>query len=86
MEKATNCYKSDSFVEDKYCINVKAKRRYINPLVKENDLYGRVYDLSEKAKQDIDHYMSITNEGYVYLDFAFEYEVAKSKMKTIYEN
>lgn len=74
FKQATKCYKSDHFIEDKYCIHVKVKRRYINPLVKEKNLYGRVYDLSTHAKKDIDNYMEVPNEGYVYFDFAFEQE------------
>lgn len=74
FEQARKCYKSDHFITEKYYINVKAKRRYINPLVKENNFYGRIYDLSKKAQKNIDNYMALPNEGYVYLDFAFEYE------------
>ena len=42
FEKFTNekeVFESDKIVKDKYCIDIKAKRRYIVPLVKiENDV------------------------------------------------
>ena len=71
FEKTTKCYKSNHKIDGKYCVNVKSKRRFVNPLVKEENIYGRVYDLSESAKKDIDNYMKIPNEGYTYLDFEF---------------
>lgn len=78
--KTNKCHRSDTLVSDKYCINVKGKRRYINPLVSENDVYGRIYDLSSLAKKDIDNYMSIPIEGYTYLDFDFK-PIVKEKIK-----
>ena len=71
FEKTKKCYKSNHKVDGKYCVNVKSKRRFVNPLVKEENIYGRVYDLSESAKKNIDDYMKIPNEGYNYLDFEF---------------
>lgn len=71
FEKAKKCYRSDDKVEGKYCINVMGKRRFINPLVKTEDGVSRVYDLSARAKKDIDDYMKIPIDGYTYLDFEF---------------
>lgn len=71
-QEATVCFPSDELVEDKYCINVKAKRRYINPLVSEGDTFGRIADISEIAKNAIDEYMQVRGEGYVYFDFNLE--------------
>lgn len=81
FEQAKKCYKSDIKVDGKYCINVKSKRRFVNPLVKEENVYGRVYDLSEKAKKCIDDYMSLSIDGYTYLDFDFV--PIKKKIKKI---
>lgn len=72
FEKATKCYRSDKFINDKYCVNIRGKRRYINPLVKEDKIYGRIYDLSNKAKKNIDNYMKIPIDGFTYLDFDFK--------------
>ncbi len=71
FEKAKVCFKSDMKIDGKYSINVKSKRRFINPLVWEENVYGRVYDLSKKAKKCIDDYMSLPIDGYTYLDFDF---------------
>lgn len=71
FEKSKKCYKSNIKVNDKYCINVKPKRRYVNPLVCEGKTIKRVYDLSESAKNMIDNYMNILNSGYIYFDFEF---------------
>lgn len=71
FQNATKVYRSDKKIKDKYCINVKGKRRYVNPLVKIEDTVKRIYDISEKAKNDIDEYMKIPIEGYTYLNFNF---------------
>ncbi len=81
FENASNCFRSEEMVAGKYCVNIRGKRRFINPLVHERDLYGRVYDLSLKAKADIDKYMEIPIDGYTYLDFDFK-PVQKSKVYT----
>lgn len=69
--QAKKCYRATDKIEGKYCINVKGKRRFINPLVQEGNIYGRIYDLSESAKKNIDDYMNILIDGYTYLDFEF---------------
>lgn len=71
FEKATTCYTSATKVEDKYCVNVKSKRRYLNPLVLVNTP-KRIYDISEKTKNVIDDYFKIPIEGFTYLDFDFK--------------
>lgn len=68
----TCVYDSNKKYPNKYCINVKTKRRYVNPLVSENDIYGWIYDLSKKVKQDIDEYLKLPIDGYVYLDFKLD--------------
>lgn len=72
FEKTTECYRSDKRVDGKYCINVKGKRRFVNPLVKDGSIYGRIYDLSMRAKKDIDDYMKIPIDGFTYFDFDFK--------------
>lgn len=72
FQKITCVHDSDKRVPNKYCINVKTKRRYVNHLVSENNIYGRVYDLSKKAKKDIDEYLKLPIDGYVYLDLDFK--------------
>ena len=54
-KNTTQINESDIPVEDKYCVSINAKRRYINPLVEiNNDNYVRVNQISDIAKQDIE--------------------------------
>lgn len=76
-----NCFKmwqeaddvkiSDTPVEDKYCINVKAKKRYINPLVLTESGAHRIADISDKAKANIDKCLNYSFDRYIYMDFNF---------------
>ena len=50
-----------------YYVHHGAKIRYINPLVNGK----RIYDISKKAKEDIDNNLSYDMDNYVYLDFDF---------------
>lgn len=64
---------SDKVVKDKYCVNVKAKKRYINPLVKTKNGIKRIADISEKAKDNIQKCLDYSFDRYVYMDFNFDY-------------
>ena len=64
---------SDKVVKDKYCVNVKAKKRYINPLVKTKNGIKRIADVSEKAKDNIQKCLDYSFDRYVYMDFNFDY-------------
>lgn len=85
FEKAKVCFKSDMKVDGKYSVNVRSKRRFINPLVWEENVYGRVYDLSKKTKKCIDDYMSLPIDGYTYLDFDFV-PVVNTRTKKLIKN
>lgn len=66
--KFMNCNKvvdCESYRNDKFCVNRKVKRRYINPLTKQ----GRVYDISEVAKKEIDEYIHMKISKYAYIDY-----------------
>lgn len=69
---ATKVYDSETMVEDKYCVSVKAKTRYIVPLVQNDVSAERIYNLSEIARQDIDNYLSFRTAKYAYFDFDFK--------------
>jgi len=73
FQDAKNVYTSDKKLDDKYSVNVKSKIRYVNPLVKIEDKVMRIYDVSEKAKKQIDNYLNIPKGGYyTYFDFEFK--------------
>ena len=62
-----NCNKfieCEEFNKDKFCVSRKVKRRYINPITPE----GRIYDVSSKAKNEIDNYLNMKISKYAYID------------------
>lgn len=85
IENCPNKYISDAFnkfkklnkchvaIEDEgnYQISVKTKRRYVNPLVSNELMYGRIYSLSDQALMDIEEYFKIPIEGSVSVDLDF---------------
>ena len=50
---------------------IKAKKRYINPLVETDDGVKRIGDISSRAKSDIDTCLNYNFDRYVYMDFNF---------------
>ena len=71
FQKSTKIGESDDFIDDKYCVSIKAKRRYIIPLVEIDNTYERINNVSEVAKQGIDNYLNSETKKYAYLDFEF---------------
>jgi len=70
-KNATQINESDVPVEDKYCIELKGKMRYIVPLVRQGNEFIRINKLSESAKQDIERCLNFKTKKYAYLDFNF---------------
>lgn len=71
-KNTTQINESDIPVEDKYCVSINAKRRYINPLVEMDDNnYVRVNQISDIAKQDIEKCLNFQTKKYAYFDFNF---------------
>ncbi len=62
---------SDVPVPNKYNVNVKAKKRYIDPLVLTENGPVRISSISPKAKACIDKCLSYTFDRYIYMDFNF---------------
>lgn len=75
----TNVYDSDVEIKDKYCVSIKAKRRYVIPLVINNSKIDRIYNISFKAKNDIDNYLNNETSKYAY--FNFDFKVNKKTLK-----
>lgn len=71
FENSTKINESDEPVDDKYCVSITAKRRYIVPLVEDSDSYKRINDISNFAKEKIDNYLQFRTKKYAYLDFNF---------------
>ena len=64
-------YESDTVVKNKYCKEIKTKRRYINPLIRDENNYTRINQISKKAKEDIESCLKFETKKYAYLDFEF---------------
>lgn len=59
FENATEFFESDAKpTDDRYCISLNCKKRYINPLVNVDGEYKRVYDVSDDAKLKIDNFLN----------------------------
>ena len=69
FEEATEIFVSDELVKDKYCINVKAKYRYINPLVVVDGNNIRLSKISKKVEETIEHFLSYDMSKYIYSNF-----------------
>ena len=80
--EGTSVKTSDTKPEGKYSVNVKAKRRYIDPLVKTEDGPKRISEISETAKNNIQKSMDYSFDRYVYMDFNFnDKKVLKKAIK-----
>jgi len=65
----TKVERSEVEVKDKYCISLKAKKRYTNPLVKDEiGKLGRISDISKKGKMIIEDIKKFKDSKYAYLN------------------
>ena len=85
FQNTNTVYNSVDYIEGKYCINIKAKTRYVVPLVLTQNGPIRINKISEKSKNEIDKYLSLPKGGYyTYFDFDFipyEKEYTKKLIK-----
>lgn len=72
FQNATYVEKFDSPQSDKYCINIKGKKRYVIPLVETDTGTFRINSVSEKAKNDIDEYFKYKQTEYTGFNFDFK--------------
>ena len=72
QKSATKVYKSDTYIENKYITDVKAKKRYVVPLVLTENGCIRINKVSKCTNELINNYLRIPNGGYyIYFDFEF---------------
>ena len=72
FQNADKVFKSDELVDGKYCVNIKAKTRYVVPLVVTDSGPLRINRISEMANNDINSYLDLPKGGYyTYFDFDF---------------
>jgi len=61
--------RSNKYIEDKYCISIKVKKRYTNPLVKcENGKNERISTVSDMANKKIQEIKNYEDSKYAYID------------------
>lgn len=66
---STEIGRSETDVKDKYCISIKAKKRYTNPLVEiEDGQVKRISEISEKGKNIIEDIKKFEDSKYAYLN------------------
>ena len=63
---------SDVPVENKYCISVKGKKRYIVPLTDNNGVVCRINEIYESCKKEVEDYMNLKRSKYTGFDFEFK--------------
>lgn len=73
FQRATSVYSSNSAKKDRYCTNVKAKVRYIVPLVQGDSETGdrRITELSKSISQAVIKYLDTKQSKYIGFDFEF---------------
>ena len=83
FQEADRVYYSCYPIENRYCVNVTSKTRYVNPLAITKDGVFRISNVSKEAKKDIEDYLRIPKGGYyTYFDFDFKpYDNVKVKTK-----
>lgn len=72
FQNATEVYGSDIPIHNKYCISVKAKRRYIIPLTLYNNDVYRINKVSKVAANNIEEYLNLKYNKYTGFNFDFK--------------
>ena len=69
FSNSTHVGRSDTEVKDKYCISIKVKKRYTNPLVVcEDGQARRISDISQIGKELIEDIKHYEDSKYAYLN------------------
>ena len=72
FQEADKVYESKTPVDEKYCVNVKSKIRYVIPLVQTDNNSVRINQISDTAANQITEYLNYPKDGYyTYFDFQF---------------
>ena len=72
FQNATSIYVSDVPVNDKYCISVKGKKRYIVPLTTDGTKFSRITEFDDVAKKEVEDYMHLKRSKYTGFDFDYK--------------
>ena len=72
FQNATAIFASENPVDNKYCISVKGKKRYIVPLVLNNGQAYRINEIDEEAKKEVEEYLHLKRSKYTGFNFMFK--------------
>lgn len=71
FQNATSVYSSSTPVNDKYCISVKGKKRYIVPLTLYNSGACRITEVDESVRNEVENYLQLKRSKYTGFEFEF---------------
>ena len=71
FQNATSVYGSDTPVNNRYCISVKGKKRYIVPLTQNNGNAYRISQIDETARNEAPDYINLKRSKYTGFNFEF---------------
>lgn len=71
FQNATSVYGSDTPVNNRYCISVKGKKRYIVPLTQNNGNAYRISQIDETARNEVQDYINLKHSKYTGFNFEF---------------
>lgn len=71
-QNTTKISESDILIKDKYYASIKAKIRYIVPLVASEGEFVRINEISKEAKTYIERCLNFKTKKYAYFDFNFD--------------
>lgn len=72
FQNAISVFGSEIPVNNKYCISVKAKKRYIVPLTQNNGEVRRINEIDKTANEEVENYMNLKRSKYTGFDFEFK--------------
>lgn len=84
FQSLTDNISSDYEIKDKYCVCVKSKKRYIDPLVKTSNGIFRLSKVSKIGKDAIDRYLNMETHEYSALDIEFKPYKQEKKLRKEY--
>lgn len=69
LSKLTKIYTRFTPVEDRYCVKLKVKQRYVDPLVRTDSGYKRVSKVYRECKDAICEFLDNDTDLYCFTDF-----------------
>ena len=71
FQNTTSTFSSEIPVENKYCISVKGKKRYIVPLTQIDGKIYRINEIDKSSSTEVENYLNLKRGKYTGFDFEF---------------